>query len=767
MDDLRRAQERLGRALDRARAGEDKVLATVVREEGERLVKLLNGVLGLAKLHALDNRAFDQPIHELEVILGRLFELLGAVHVISVEDQVYVNEIRIRLEGGEAAQDLGGKLQRHRLGGISFHAPLDEAQLRIFVASLAAPAADDRPRHAVREALAARGMHSVELAGVHRFRVSGEKEPVQTRDARTIAASAAGLVDEAWEGLSANRLPNPLPLRRVVTEIIEAGAGADALWDDPDGASPYAAHTLRVCCLALLLGRALGLPEGALQDLGVAAMFHDVGYAAREGAEVKDGRAVSGYAPPFERHPTAGARLLLRQRGFHEAKVRRVLATLDHHRRLDDPGERPSLFGRILAVVEDYDTWIRPGGGACPPSEALGRLVAAAGKVYDPLLVQLFVNALGPFPPGTQMTLADGRSSRVVSFVRSRETFETPIVRVDSAGGGAPSGSEALIDLAERPDLRPKGTRPAPPPAHPAAGPPERAAPPRVSEAPPAPPPSQQQASAAQPPGASAGPESHWATLSGPFHPLFPGVLPRLLHDIYAREGSGFLYLLRGQERRCVRFWRGEIAYGRSTVREEQLEEVAIREGLLTREDLDRAGALAGREHAPLSAILCGLGMLSLPQLQELIAQHAREVLIKAIPWTDGSYQFDPNADEPSSLERLPSHLTTANVILEAARAIHDPDVVAWHLGDIDRVIVPAGDLVRHAESCKLTPFDAFVLSRADGQLTAREIVSIVPDDSEHVQRALFGLLCIGLVRFAAAEGHDTPPTTHGSGSAE
>jgi hypothetical protein len=806
LDDVTQAQERLGRVLERARAGEDRVLAAVVREEGERLVKLLNGVLAMARLHAPDNHAFDQPMRDLEGALGRLIQLLGAVHLLAVEDQVYVNDIRIRLEGTEAAQDLEGKLRRHGVGGVSFHAPLSEAQFRLLVAAVAANPDPDRPRPALQTALAAQGMDSVELVGIHRFRGSGEKEPAQVRDARAVMASAGSLVDEACLNLGANRVPNPLPLRRVVIEILEAGAGAEALWDDPEGATPYAAHTLRVCRLALLLGRALGLPEGALQDLGVAAMFHDVGYAAREGAELRDGRASFGYAPPFARHPVASARLLLRQRGFHEAKVRRVLAALDHHRRYDDPRGRPSLFGRLLAIVEDYDTWIRPQGGGSSPADALGRLLHGAGTVYDPVLVQLFANALGCFPPGTLLTLADGRQARVVSAARSPETFDAPLVRIERLADGSAPTEETVVDLAQHAELRPTH-RQAPavsPPAGPQPAPDAEAA---LRSAPSVPaPPEQGQATVPEPtqspvPGSSASPESKalpeptsplaptpfrdWtplpdepapgehvpaahtvgapasggaadAKLSAAPRPLFPGALPQLLRDIYTGKRSGFLTLIRGHERRGVRFWHGKIMYGRSTVPEEQMGTLAVHLGIVTEEELERASGIARRENERLGAVLCGLGLLTVEGLQELVGRHARQVLEKAIPWTNGSYQFEAAAEEPSWFEGTRSSLSTADIILEAARAIEDTEVIAWHLGEIDRVIVPATDPTAEAGSCQLTAFDGFVLSRADGRLTAREIMSIVPKDSEAVKRALFGLLCLGFVRYGGQRGAAT-----------
>src|SRR5689334_13520458 len=90
VDDLAQAQERLGRTLDRARAGEDLALAARVREDGERLVKLLNGVLGMARLHSPDNHAFDPPVRDLAASLAHLVQLLGTVHLLAVEDQVYL-----------------------------------------------------------------------------------------------------------------------------------------------------------------------------------------------------------------------------------------------------------------------------------------------------------------------------------------------------------------------------------------------------------------------------------------------------------------------------------------------------------------------------------------------------------------------------------------------------------------------------------------------------------------------------------------------------
>ncbi|HND29425.1 MAG TPA: HD domain-containing protein [Myxococcota bacterium] len=440
MDDLEQAQESLSKALDRARAGEDKELAGQVRDGGERFVRLVQASLRLTRTHALDNHAFDDPVSQLESTIQSLYTLLGALHIVAVEDQIYLNDVRIRLdEQAEGAPSLGMDLRRHGVGGVSFHQPLQEAGWRAFIGALATAPAASQPRLALQARMNAAGLATVELFGVFRFHVAGEEGAALPRAASAIASQAVGVLESSCENLSMNRLPNPLPVRRLVAEMLEAGS--DAPVEEIPGASAYSTHTWRVTQLSVLLGKALGLSEADLQDLGVSAMFHDVGYAAREGG----GDGEPGFAPPFERHSAAGARLILKQRGFHEAKIRRALCCLEHHVDYNDEGGKPSLLARIVRIAEDFDNLVRPGGMALSPALALRQMQAGSNTRYDPLLFQAFVNAMGAFPPGTRLELADGTRVMSAGFARSPETFGTPTAFVI-----LPDGSRGeWLDLAE------------------------------------------------------------------------------------------------------------------------------------------------------------------------------------------------------------------------------------------------------------------------------------------------------------------------------
>jgi hypothetical protein len=249
-------------------------------------------------------------------------------------------------------------------------------------------------------------------------------------------------------GLGTGRLPNPLPVRRAVVALVDALSGNE----DRAAAAPLRngtgnvgeRHLVSVCHLALLLGRATGLPEAALADLGVAAMLHDVGYVAGAGLTT---------------HAAAGVRLLLRQRGFHEGKIRRLRVALEHHLPAHGQGEAPSIFARILRIADDYDVLTAPREGqpALPPATAQGAMWAARGSFYDADLLALFVQTMGLYPPGSLLELSDGRWVVSVSVGRDEPRFAWPLARVVRLGDGSPCSGEEPLDLAlSRDRLRPK-----------------------------------------------------------------------------------------------------------------------------------------------------------------------------------------------------------------------------------------------------------------------------------------------------------------------
>ncbi|MDB4931172.1 MAG: hypothetical protein JWM10_3656 [Myxococcaceae bacterium] len=447
LDEVGEAQRDLGEALDRARAGDDRELAAKVRELGEQFVRMLTGGMRMTRFHDTRNMAFEAPLRDLERSLSALRDLLGMVQVIMVEDQVYVNDQRLRLDDRVEADDNFAALWlRHDVGGLNLHATLTMDQWRkVIVAAMADPAAA-APRGALQATFEASGLGAIELLPVFRFRMKDEHKRLD-QDVGAVMHRAAGVVDGLWAGLAAGRAANPLPVRKMINEMVDLPAQSEeesiARSRADKNTRAISRHSSQVAMLAVLIGRELGLPDTALADLGVTACYHDLGYATDE----------DGYAPPFGRHGSAAVRSLLAQRGFHEARIHRMLACLEHHRPFGAAGGA-SLFARIIHIADDFETLTRhrPGGAKMSPPTALARMFAARGAEYDPDLLQLFINRVGRYPPGSVLELEDGRWVLVLSGVRAPELFDQPFTEVVRL----PDGTEPLVPMPV--DLADEGT---------------------------------------------------------------------------------------------------------------------------------------------------------------------------------------------------------------------------------------------------------------------------------------------------------------------
>ncbi len=479
---IRDAQTSLDTTLRRARLVEDRALARTVRELGERLAHINHGLLQLVRLHDIGNEALDRPVEEFSHALLCLIDLLGPVNLVCVEDHVYVNDIRVRFDANhEYGVAMRRMLTRHSVGGITYFKSLTGAQVRTAIGIFASEPAVERPRTALQERFNQAGLSSIQLHPVFRFVADDERV---VRGVSEVYEACVEVLAETFSNVHAGRVPNPLPVRRIVNELIDVTRAKDlariALEIDTS-APAFARHPLMVANLSIMIARAAGLSEASQADLGVAALLHDIGF-----------RSLGPQHPtPFEHHTAAGLRALLRQRGFHEARISRLLVMIEHHHPFARPGGPPSLHARIVHIADDYDALTRhreDGTPAHVPADALRLMAGHTGRVYDPTLLQLFINLMGAYPVGSVLKLGDGTLAVVISGVRSPETFDTPRCKVVRMADGSDPTQELWVDLAkggrvaavlgsrllriepERPPPQTQPPKPAPPPPKPTFG---------------------------------------------------------------------------------------------------------------------------------------------------------------------------------------------------------------------------------------------------------------------------------------------------------
>lgn len=158
------------------------------------------------------------------------------------------------------------------------------------------------------------------------------------------------------------------------------------------------AHCERVGLMSGLLAARAGLGDGPARLARLAGRLHDIGkVGVGPGLLRKNGPLTPDERASAERHPVVGAEMLRSV----PVLVPVAEAVLHHHEKWDGTGYPGGLEGgeipvlaRVVALADAWDamTHDRPYQGALPGSEALSRILAAAGSHFDPHLAGVFAS---------------------------------------------------------------------------------------------------------------------------------------------------------------------------------------------------------------------------------------------------------------------------------------------------------------------------------------------------------------------------------------
>lgn len=235
-------------------------------------------------------------------------------------------------------------------------------------------------------------------------------------------------------------------------------------------------HATAVCLLSLLLGLRL---EGYLvheraqlhvqharntTSLGVGAMLHDVGLTRLPEHAATHEHDLDADDEAWRSHTRLGFDLV-----SSGVDASAAIVVLDHHQRWDGVGfpehdhfggaARPQrgreihVFARIAAVADAYDRLLhRPGEESWPRVRVLRTLLSPPLCTrFDPVVLTTLPVVAPPYPPGSMVTLNDGRRAFILNW--DMEAPCRPIVVPAEPGSTKRSVKETPIDLREHESL--------------------------------------------------------------------------------------------------------------------------------------------------------------------------------------------------------------------------------------------------------------------------------------------------------------------------
>ena len=440
---------------------------SVVRRAGRQLIFSAFGALRAVKLYPLENAAVEKALVELTNNSREMLASQGELEIRLSGEFIFINQTRLRLalDNFGSFSHLLSVFRASGVGSVTVAAGVTAKQWLVLLSLLQSPGVDDPV------ARLAQLTTKLADAGVTAFTLAPptdhgpeDREHAKERAKRTYTESVSA-TRELIESIRMGGSPNIKKIKRVVQGIVDQILNEETsligLTTIRDYDEYTFTHSVNVCIFSVALGKRLGLSKLQLYDLGMAALFHDIGKSrVPQSILTKTTGLTNEEWPLIAAHPWLGVLALFHVRGAQELPYRAMIVAHEHHMKRDLSGyPRPirdrqlSVFSKIVAIADAFDAaTTRRSYQTVPftPAEVMSELRDNPKRGMDPVIVKAFINLTGVYPVGTLVVLDTFELGVVHAANPLQEMLSRPIVRIISDAQGNLQHPGTLVDLADR-----------------------------------------------------------------------------------------------------------------------------------------------------------------------------------------------------------------------------------------------------------------------------------------------------------------------------
>jgi HD-GYP domain-containing protein (c-di-GMP phosphodiesterase class II) len=429
---------------------------------GKAIINQLAAIIRTAQIHDPRNvavlKAVDRLLEMLKAVSGdggkSTIELLG--------EYFYLNDSRIKVSMEHLINFdyLVREFKKFRLGGISFTSKVTADDVQSFLkAFIKASFAEARF-----EALSAE-VDAITSISVSPPRKEKEEEPEEVDIKKTVKNTyfnAVSFTKGVMQRIKTGEKADVKRAKRVVQSMVDLLLTQEDLLMGMTAIKDYDDYTYHHCVnvsiVSIALGQKLGFAKPNLQELGLVALFHDMG-KMEVPPEIlnKPASFTEDEWHIVKKHSIWGARAILKMKGFDQLSVKAAIVAFEHHVHPDGGGypERRfphdvDLYTRIVSLADQYDGMTSArvySRTPMSPEKALSLMMERMGSQLDPLLFKFFVNMVGVFPVGTAVIL-DTKEVALVYGTNSMFADRPRVLVISDPKGRKVQGH--LVDLAER-----------------------------------------------------------------------------------------------------------------------------------------------------------------------------------------------------------------------------------------------------------------------------------------------------------------------------
>jgi HD-GYP domain-containing protein (c-di-GMP phosphodiesterase class II) len=377
-------------------------ISELPRDQIEQVFAQLNGLLRLAGLYPPRHPQIQRAQQAFHQAIQGCLEYQSALEYRFLGDLLIAGNRILPRESMMYRRFLEVCQTERKIGAIIFHAGVTEPEIEALAEILGSGTGDDVATWAQR-----RGVTHIALE-------APAKREEQTSEvmARRAYFGAVEMLRTVEAGILRRE---PVTVEQLSSLRVLTSAILDQILADPslmlrlaniksyDEYTLY--HSVNVCVLAIGIGATLGLSEGDLRELAVAAILHDLGKITIPVEILQKSRPLeeSEWAV-MRRYPLRGADMLSRIPGFNRIPM---IVAFEHQIREDRMGY-PSVpatwnlhtFSQIVGIADAYDsmTTLRKHKRPLPALRALAVLRQAGHQAYDPRLVRVLERIIRTSP---------------------------------------------------------------------------------------------------------------------------------------------------------------------------------------------------------------------------------------------------------------------------------------------------------------------------------------------------------------------------------
>lgn len=207
-------------------------------------------------------------------------------------------------------------------------------------------------------------------------------------------------------------------------------------------------HILNVSILSMHFASKLGFPKDDVMEIGIAALFHDIGKLYISRAIInKPSKLTEEEFTKMKSHVVLGTEILLRYTG--KIGILPILVAFEHHLRYDLKGypqlniqRRPHIVSLLVAICDVYDALSqkRSYKEDYPPDLIYSIMLKDKNTAFEPELLDTFFKIMGVWPIGTIVLLTD--NSAAIVRQENEEDIFSPKVEVIN-----PENKKGIVDL--------------------------------------------------------------------------------------------------------------------------------------------------------------------------------------------------------------------------------------------------------------------------------------------------------------------------------